>query len=407
MISRRSRAAFTTVELVVALVLFSGATAGVLVMSQAMRMHRTAASSATQENAYATFQSQMALQGINPALVGNPLQGAIVQGGTAGTTVTLGAGTSLTVVRHRVAQFEVNAVTQPTGAQRNLAGSARVDGLNYSVSPSGSQLTRGAGVGFAIETTGAAATNMAMPLAPPVFNVQGDLTAAPFPLNNIATLPSSNPPGTTYHYTTDGSTPTATSPIWDNNPGWTSTDFPAQVALAAFNTDPQYSASLAATATYTMQLSVVFGRADGRTVNPFGFSLGDLSDPTDDGIVLGVNVPGMTVVYTFDGSDPTVSGLVYPGPFGPDQSLFTPTVLLRVAAVSTDPRYLSAPVAGYTLTSVTSPLQPPNFITSNASPLSPGTPVVLTAGSNASPRTEINNGSPTTGSSSATSFPLN
>ena len=56
----------------------------------------------------------------------------------------------------------------------------------------------------------------AIQLAPPVFNVTGDLTNMTFPINNIATLPSSNPAGTVYRYTTDGSTPTGSSPVWDN-----------------------------------------------------------------------------------------------------------------------------------------------------------------------------------------------
>ena len=115
--SRRPAAGFTTVEIVVAIVLFSGATTGVLLMSQAVRDHRTAAVSASQQNAYATFQSQVALQGINPALVGNPMQAAIEQAGTIGTSVSLGANTDLNIVRNRVAGFEVGAVSQPLGAQ--------------------------------------------------------------------------------------------------------------------------------------------------------------------------------------------------------------------------------------------------------------------------------------------------
>jgi len=404
----RPRAAFTTVELVVAILLFSAATGGVLLMSTAMRGHRTAAVSASQQNAYATFQSQVALQGINPAVVGNPLATAINKAGTSRSILSLGANTPLVISRNALAAFEVGAVSQPIGAQRALGGSATVNAVDYNVAAGGMQATRGAGVGFAIETVGAAAPSNAIPLAPPSFNIQGDLTAAPFPLDDIATLPSANPPGTTYRYTTDGSTPTANSPLWDNNPGWTPASFPGQVTLAAFNTDPQYAPSVPVTATFTMQLQVAFSRADDRSVNLYAFTLADLTSPPATGIVLSENVPGYTILYTLDGSDPTVSGTTYAGPFVPPQGQFAPTVLLKVAAVSSDSRISSAPTAGFTLTTLTAPLAAPAFVTDNSSPLAPNTPVVISvSGTSAVPRTEVNNGAPTQGSSGATSFLLN
>jgi Tfp pilus assembly protein PilV len=418
-----ARAGFTVVELVVALLLFSAATTGVLLMSKAMNSHRSAALAAAQRNAYATLQSEIALQGINPAVVGNPLAAVINHnlGGTAGATVSLGANTALTVSRQQVAGFEIGAVSQPAGAQRALGGSARVDAVNYSVDAAGTQATRGAGIGFAVETAGPAAPSAAIPLYAPTFNVTGDLTNAALPLNNIANLPSTNPPGTVYRYTTDGTTPTAASPVWDNNPGWTAASFPAKVTLAAFNTDPQYSPSPAVTASYSMQLVVSYSRADGRTDDPYGFTLADINDPADAGVVLTTNIPGYQVLYTLDGSDPAVDGVAYSGPFAPGQGNFsaptgngdltgssTGTATLRYVAVSTDSRIYSAPSLTQTLESVAVPLTPPTFVTDNSSPLAPGTPVVISlAGGNASPRTEVNNGVPGAGSSSATSFPLN
>ena len=154
--SSRPRAGFTTVELVVAILLFSAAAGAVLLMSTAMRNHRTAASSASERNAYATFQSQVALQGINPALVGNPLAAAINKAGSTGTSVSLGANSTLTIQRNQLAAFEIGAVSQPAGAQRNLGGSATVNAVDYNVAASGMQATRGAGVGFAVETMGSA-----------------------------------------------------------------------------------------------------------------------------------------------------------------------------------------------------------------------------------------------------------
>jgi hypothetical protein len=241
------------------------------------------------------------------------------------------------------------------------------------------------------------------------------------PLNDIATLPPTNPPGTVYRYTTDGSAPTPTSPIWDNDPGWTSSSFPAQVTLEAFNTDPQYAPSAPVTAAYSMQLVITYGRVDGPLSQPDGFTLSDLMDPVDDGVVLTTNVPGFPIYYTLDGSDPTVSGVAYTGPFAPAQANFsaptgnsdltgssTGTATLRYVALSNDPRILSTPDLAQTLSSVAVPLSSPTFVTDNSQPLAPGSAVVISvSGSASSPRTTVNNGTPTTSSSSATSFPLN
>jgi len=380
--AQRDEGGFTALELVVAILLFGVATGSVLVVSRALANHRTAAASASQQNAYATFQAQVALQGINPALVGNPLQAVIARPGTVGTVVPLGTNTPLTVTRGALAGFEVGAVAQPPGARRNLPGSAQVNAISYLAAPGGVQTARGLGLGFAIATTGTAPVNPAMPLAPPAFNVVGDLTYAAFPLalNQVVTLPATNPPGTTYHYTTDGSAPTAASPVWSNaGPAWT----------------------------YSMQIIVSYGRADGRTSNVYGFTLADLAIPADTGIVLTENVPGPALLYTLDGSDPTVAGLTYEGAFAPLADQFSPSSVLKVAAVSSDPRYVAAGVSTYPLTSVSAPLTAPSFVTSNASPLAPGTPVVISVGSSGSPRTEVNNGAPQSSSSDATSFPLN
>lgn len=414
---------FTAIELIVAVILFSAAMSGMLYMSKAVRDHQVAMSSSAQQNAYATFQSEVALQGIDPSKVGNQMAASINQAGVGGTTVSLGANTSAQIYRGREAAFEIGAVSSPVAAQRNLGGSATVTAVSYSVSESGRQsggadvgngmgLGRGAGVGFGVETVGPAVVSNAIPLAPPIFNAffnqaTNDLTNAPFPLNNIATFPTSNPPGTTYRYTTDGSTPTAASPLWDNNPGWTTASFPAQVTLAAFNSDPQYATSVPVTAAFYMDLVVSFSRADARTMNVYGFSLADIGDPTDTGIVLTTNVPGYDIAYTMDGTNPLTSGTAFSGPFSPTQAQFTPSVTLNAVATSNDARVHTSSIAVFTLTTVTSPLSPPTFITSNASPLSPGTPVVLSVDGSAIPRTEVNNGAPTNSSSTATSFPLN
>jgi hypothetical protein len=133
------------------------------------------------------------------------------------------------------------------------------------------------------------------------------------------------------------------------------------------------------------------------------------------------NVPGFPIAYTLDGTNPSVSGVAYSGPFAPVQANFSAaigsgdltgsgsgTAALLYVAQSNDPRIIAGPAQGQTLSAVAVPLTPPTFVTDNSQPLAPGTPVVINvSGSSGSPRTAINSGSPTTSSSSATSFPLN
>jgi hypothetical protein len=402
---RKIRSGFTAVELIVGMLLLSLATGSMLVVGKGLKDHNTAAASASQQNVYATFQSQVALQGINPSLVGNPLAAAIEQAGSTGVVVSLGNNTKLTVTRNQVAGFEVAAAVSPAGAQRNLAGSARVDALSYSVEAAGAQTARGTGIGFAVELTGTPPVVNAITLAPPSFNVVGDLTYAVFPLNNIATLPHTNPPGTVYRYTLDGTIPTDGSLVWDNDPGWQASTFPGQVTLRAFNTDPDYAPSLAVSASFSMQLLLGYERADGRTSNLYGFSLADLSSAAATGIVLTSNVPNQPILYTLDGSDPA-QGISYTGPFLPTQAQFSPNVTLRIAARPTDSRYTAPGNSSYTLTTIAVALAAPTFVTSNASPLAPGTEVELSVTGSGSPRTEVNNGAPGMSSSSANQFPL-
>lgn len=397
----KSNAAFSSIELVAAVLLFSAATAGVLVMGKAMRDHQLATISTNQQNAYTTFQSQVALQGINPSLVANPMADAINQGGRiTGAAATLGRNVS--------ASFEVGAVSSP---QQNIGGSVRVDTLSYVRASAGNQATRGTGIGYAIETTGPApaAPANAIPLAPPALNITGDLTNAAFPLNNIAALPSGNPPGTIYRFTTDGSTPTGSSHLWDNNPSWTPATFPAQVTLRAFNPDPQYAPSPIVSATYSMSLAVSYGRADNRSSNLYDFTLADLGAPSATGVTLTQNIDGYSILYTLDGTDPATSptAAIYNAAFAPAQAQFGPSATLKVVAQSTDSRITSSPVMSYTLNSMAIALSAPSFITANDQPLAPGTPVEISMnGSGGSPRTAIN-GTPTDSSSQGTSFPLN
>jgi len=404
-------AGFGLVEILVGVVLFSGAAAGIVAYSRATKDFQRSTITVGQQNAYSTFQSQVTLQGIDPSKVANLMSATIGQTGAAGTVVNVvdtNGQTQMQLVRGKLAAFEVGAVRLPTNAKRDLAGSARVSGMNYSVNGAGTQKARGSAIGFAIEVAGSGVTVTAAGLVAPTFNVNGDLTNATFPLNNIATLPSSNPAGTVYRYMTDGTTPTGSSPLWNNNPGWTTSTFPSQVSLRAFNPDPQFAPSNAAAASYNLNLNVSYARADGRNSNLYGFTINDVTAPSSAGVVLSVNAATAVVRYTLDGSTPTNASPTYAGAFAPAQGQFSPTVILKVAAFTSDPRLTNSAVSTYTLSATQIALTAPTIVTSNAAPLSPGSNVVVSfSDPNGTTRTEVNNGTPSAGSSPAASFPLN
>jgi hypothetical protein len=273
------------------------------------------------------------------------------------------------------------------GANRAQPGSALRTAINYQTPSLSLQTAKGIGLGYSIGSTGIALPpTSATPLAAPTFVYSGDLTSVSFPLNGIINYPA-NPPGTVYRYTTDGSTPNSSSPVWDNNPGWNVATFPYSVTITAFNPDPQYAPSPAASATYTYtyNVSASMSRADGRG-DLTDFTYADVQNPAGAGIVLTSSFSGATILYTTDGSTPSqANGIVYTGAFAPDASLFNPTATLRFFAVyapgSPDPRYIyvSAAVATYTLNPIAVAPSDPVILTDNGSPLSPGATVAMQA----------------------------
>jgi hypothetical protein len=378
---------FSLVEIILALVLFAGVSVAIWRLSATSQRFATEATSMAQQNVYSTLRAQIALQGLNPTTVTNFLAPALTD--TGGTAVNVSNPSTdqrnMGFVRGLVASFETSAMKPSAGADRAQPGSALRTAIIYQTPSLSLQTAKGIGLGYSIGSTGVALpAPPGTPLAAPTFNYSGDLTSAPFPLNGIVNYPA-NPPGTTYRYTTDGSAPTSSSPVWNNDPAWTVATFPNNVTIAAFNPDPQYATSPPAstTYTYTYVVSVSLARADGRA-DLTGFTYLDLQNPAGAGIVLTPSLPGATIFYTTDGSTPSQSnGMIYTGAFAPDVSTFNPTDTLRILAVYTpgspDPRYLyvSNAVATYTLNPVAVPLPDPVILTDNSQPVPPGTTVVF------------------------------
>jgi hypothetical protein len=380
---------FSLVEIILALVLFTGVSVAIWQLSGTSQRFATEATSMAQQNVYSTLRAEIALQGLNPTTVTN--FAAPVLTDTGGTAVqTSNPATDqrhMGFVRGLVASFESSAMKPAAGANRAQPGSALRTAIDYQTPSLSLQTAKDIGLGYSIGSTGVAMpVTPGTPLAAPTFNYSGDLTSAPFPLNGIVNYPA-NPPGTTYRYTTDGSTPNSSSPVWNNNPGWTVATFPSTVTVEAFNPDPQYAPAppASATYTYTYLVSASLSRADGRS-DLTDFTYADLQNPAGAGIVLTPSRPGATILYTTDGSTPSqTNGIVYTGAFAPAVSLFNPTDTLRIFAVytpgSSDPRYIYASnaVVAYTLNPIAVAPADPVILTDNGSPLSPGATVAMQA----------------------------
>jgi hypothetical protein len=407
--SKVSQNAFSLVEIVLAIVLFGGVSVAIWRLSGTSQRFNTEATSVAQQNAYFTLRAQVTMQGLNPTAVTNLTALILPLTDTPGTLVTpINPATdqrNMGFIRGCIASFEKPALVPAAGANRAQAGSAQRTAINYQAPASGGQTSKGIGLGYSIGSTGVAVPTSTIPLATPTLNYSGDLTSAPFPLNSIITYPS-NPPGTTYRFTTDGSMPTPVSPIWNNNPGWTVSSFPQTMTIVAFNTDPQYSPSAPATTTYTYTLSASFSRADGR-LDLYDFTYGDLLSPASAGIVLTSSAPGATILFTTDLSDPKFSGAIYTGAFTPDPVSFNPNATLNIIVTSNDPRYVTSPLTTYALTPTTIILPDPDVPTDNSTPLPVGTNVVIDFSyAFGDPRTQLNS-DPTDLSSDSLIIPLN
>jgi hypothetical protein len=138
--------------------------------------------------------------------------------------------------------------------------------------------------------------------------------------------------GATIHYTVDGTTPTASSPVYSGPITVTQTRTIQAMAAASGMTD-----SALASATYTIQQP-----AATPTFSPAGgtYLLGvtvSISDAT----------PGATIYYTTDGSTPTTSSPVYTGPIELSSLLTTTTI--KAIAVAPGSSQSSVASATYTI----------------------------------------------------------
>ena len=100
-------------------------------------------------------------------------------------------------------------------------------------------------------------------LNPPLVLLSGEINEENLPLRNIIAPPEHNPSGTFFRYTTDGTTPTDESPVWENA-SFTENDLPPSILFRAFHADGIYSPSGVVEAKFSLpKPSISISREDG------------------------------------------------------------------------------------------------------------------------------------------------
>lgn len=353
--SLSSQSGMSLVSVITAVLLLGVASAGMVQYANTVGQHQREANTRAQEDSYRTFQSEMALSGANPnAMTANPLAAS-----TSG-----------------IAQPPTPSITYVASSGRALTGSADVKGYVAASDQSG----RAGALGYRIASTGTAvAVSMATALTPPTFRVSGVIAESEFAptLTNLIIASSSNPPGTVYRYTTDGTDPTNNSPIWLTASSSLPADpLPATVKAAAYNTDTQYTTSAVATVSLSRLLNIGYARSLGGSST--GFTYAEVTGAVN-GILLSVTNPpsGTAIYYTYDGSAPTAASNLYTGEFHVPLAAWSASVTLRVRAFSSASA-VAFNDATFTLTPVATALPAPTFGVTSGSASAVSVPVAST-----------------------------
>jgi hypothetical protein len=151
-------------------------------------------------------------------------------------------------------------------------------------------------------------------------------------------------PGGVIHYTTDGSTPNASSSTYSSALSITTTTTVKAIAIAS-----GYNNSSVASAVYS------FSGSGGLTATPT-FSPTGGSYATTQYITISDGTSGAVIYYTTDGSTPTTSSNVYSVPLA-----VTATATIKVMAVAPGLTNSSVASATYTITTATPVASTPTF----------------------------------------------
>jgi endoglucanase len=162
-------------------------------------------------------------------------------------------------------------------------------------------------------------------------------TPGSFTTAQLVTLTDSTP-DSVIHYTTNGTTPTASSPVYS-----APLTVSATTTIKALASASGYSASLIVIGTYTISTSA--------PVTPVTASVTLSPEPgsftSAQSVMLNDSTPGAVIHYTTDGTMPTTNSPVYSEPL----SVSATTTIQALAAA---PGYTSSAMAGGTYTISTS-----------------------------------------------------
>ena len=162
--------------------------------------------------------------------------------------------------------------------------------------------------------------------------------------------------GATIHYTTDGSTPTASSPVYTGAIAVAST-----TTIQAIATAPSMTNSSVASATYT--ITIVPPPPSTVATPTFTPTPGTFSSAQS--VTIACSTGGATIHYTTDGSTPTAASTVYAGAI----AVASTTTIL---AIATAPSMTNSSVASGTYTITIVPPPPATVATPTFTP-APGT----------------------------------
>jgi hypothetical protein len=242
-----------------------------------------------------TIQQQVATPTIGPA------------GGTytSSVTVTISDSTSGATI-----YYTTNGST-PTTASTAYSGP-------ITLSQSATVKAMAAASGMANSNVASATYTVQQPVATPALSPgTGTYTSA------VTVTISDSTAGATIHYTTDGSTPTTSSPVYSGSISVTKSTTVKAMASAAGMTN-----SGVVSATYTLQTATpTFSPAPGNYILALTWSISDAS-------------PGATIYYTTDGSTPTTSSTKYTGPV-----LLNILGTTTIKAIAVSPGWSVSPVA--------------------------------------------------------------
>lgn len=364
MSKKHSNRGFAIIWSLVGLMVIGLGTAAVIAVTRSNDLHQAQSAAQSQRETFTTFQMEVVAHGIDPSKVINPLAAI----GGAGPNTAGNFHTS-----------EVNAYEQK-GAAGSLA-------LNMAAAANTGE--RAGGLGFEVVAGGTAA-DASSQLAAPSFTVSLPLTVSSFPASGWVTLPASNPSGTLYRYTIDGTEPTAISPVWSAvnvDSSITPATFPDTLRIAAFHSLPFYAPSPVATlSAITFQLpGLVFSRSKGGTSTAFSYP--DITS-SPNGIVLSPasnvgNLP-VQIRYTINGTSPTTASSLYGAGFVIGENSWTASLPLKARLFpnvnsSRTSLYITADVSAWALSPAAIQLSTPTIVTANNSVVAEGSLISISA----------------------------